>query len=118
MSGQEAGEVNLIWMLMSPQEHRRLFSMTGPLIETLAHGRIMVIDELDSRLHTALTREIIKLFNSRETNPNHAQLIFTTQDTNLLDNTLFRHDQIWFVEKDSKGASRLYSLAAVQGHTQ
>ncbi len=45
------------------------------------------------------------------TNPRNAQLIFTTHDTNLLNASLFRRDQIWFTQKDSFGASELYSLA-------
>ncbi len=53
---------------------------------------------------------MIRLFNSRETNPKKAQLVFTTHDTNLLDRNLFRRDQIWFTEKDSYGAAHLYSL--------
>jgi AAA15 family ATPase/GTPase len=84
--------------------------MSGPLLETLQDGDVLVVDELDARLHPLMTREIISLFNHKTTNPNGAQLIFNTQDTNLLDNTLFRRDQLWFVEKDRQGASHLYSL--------
>jgi hypothetical protein len=109
--GREAGLVEFDLDVDESSGTRKLFAMAAPLMETLARGNIMVVDELDSRLHTALTREIVKLFNSNETNPNGAQLIFTVQDTNLLDNSLFRRDQIWFIEKDSRGASQLYSLA-------
>jgi uncharacterized protein len=56
----------------------------------------------------------VQLFNSNESNSNNAQLIFTTHDTNLLDNKLFRRDQIWFVEKDKFSATKLYSLAEFQ----
>jgi hypothetical protein len=90
---------------------RKLFSMAGPLMKALDEGQLLVIDELDARLHPLMTREIIALFNSRQTNPQHAQLIFTTQDTNLLDNRLLRRDQIWFTEKNRQGATQLYSLA-------
>lgn len=90
---------------------QKLFAMSGPLIRTLQSGYVLVVDELDARLHPLMTREIISLFNNRESNPNGAQLIFSSQDTNLLDNTLFRRDQIWFLEKDQQGASHLYSLA-------
>lgn len=90
---------------------KKLFALAGPVTLALKAGEVLVIDELDARLHPVMTREIVSLFNSRETNPNHAQLIFTTQDTNLLDNSLFRRDQIWFTEKDRFGASHLYSLA-------
>lgn len=71
---------------------------------------ILVIDELDVRLHPFITRFIIQLFHSKQTNPKNAQLIFATHDTNLLTNKLFRRDQIWFTEKDQYGATDLYSL--------
>lgn len=90
---------------------QKLFAMSGPLLDTLQKGKVLVVDELDARLHPLMTREIISLFNNKATNPHGAQLIFNTQDTNLLDNTLLRRDQIWFVEKDPQGASHLYSLA-------
>ena len=44
-------------------------------------------------------------------NTKGAQLIFTTHDAMLLDLNFFRRDQIWFTQKDSFGASELYSLA-------
>jgi len=88
----------------------KLFSLLGPVIESLLNGHVLVIDELDSRLHPLLTNFIIKLFNSCEHNIHNAQLIFNTHDTNLLSNKVFRRDQIWFTEKDKYGASDLYSL--------
>jgi len=80
-------------------------------LDNLHTGNQLVIDEFDARLHPLITREIIRLFNSTETNPRHAQLIFMTHDTNLLDKDFLRRDQIWFTEKDRFGASHLYSLA-------
>ena len=88
----------------------KLFALVGLLLDTLRTGKILFIDELDARLHPLITRELICLFNSNETNPHNAQLIFTTHDTNLLSSKTFRKDQIWFTEKDNKGATDLYSL--------
>ena len=88
----------------------KLFALAGILLDTLRTGKILLIDELDARLHPLITRELICLFNSNETNPQHAQLIFTTHDTNLLSSKTFRKDQIWFTEKDNKGATDFYSL--------
>ena len=90
---------------------QKLFALAGMLVKTLAEGGIFVVDALDSRLHPMMTRSLVSLFCSRETNPKGAQLVFTTQNTNMLDNTLLRRDQIWFTEKDRQGASHLYSLA-------
>jgi len=89
---------------------QKLLALSAPIIETLIKGEILVIDELDNSLHTELAQEIVKLFNSKESNPNNAQLIFTTHDTNLLNQKLFRRDQIWFTQKDIYGVSELYSL--------
>jgi len=88
----------------------KLFALAGLLLDTLRTGKILLIDELDARLHPLITRELICLFNSNETNPHNAQLIFTTHDTNLLTSKTLRKDQIWFTEKDNKGATDLYSL--------
>lgn len=90
---------------------RKLFSFAWPIVNTLKNGKILIVDELDARLHPLLTCAIINLFNSPATNPKHGQLIFTTHDTNLLSDKLFRRDQIWFTEKDRRGATHLYSLA-------
>lgn len=88
----------------------KIFALAGPVVDTLKNGRVLVVDELDARLHPLITLAIISLFNSNETNKKNAQLIFTTHDTNLLSNKLFRRDQIWFTEKNSEGATDLYSL--------
>lgn len=110
-AGQAAGMQRFDLDRHESQGTRKLFGLAGPLIETLTRGEVLVIDEMDARLHPLLTRELIALFNSRPSNSRHAQLIFTTHDTSLLDKSLFRRDQIWFVEKDRQGASTLYSLA-------
>ncbi|MYC96166.1 MAG: ATP-binding protein [Caldilineaceae bacterium SB0661_bin_32] len=92
------------------QGTQKLFALSGPLLDTLEKGKVLFVDELDARLHPLLTREIVNLFNDPDWNTNHAQLIFVTQDTNLLSHQLLRRDQIWFTEKDHYGASHLYSL--------
>jgi uncharacterized protein len=89
---------------------KKLIFLAGPLMDTLKHGKVLFIDEFDARLHPLITHEIIRLFNSRLTNPHNSQLIFVTHDTNLLSKKLFRRDQIWFAEKDRVGATHLHSL--------
>ncbi|RLD05204.1 MAG: ATP-binding protein [Chloroflexi bacterium] len=93
---------------------QKLFFLAGPILHTLQNGRVLIIDEMEARLHPLITLTIIKLFNSLKTNPKRAQLVFTTHDTNLLSNKIFRRDQIWFVEKDNRGCSHLYSLAELK----
>ena len=87
-------------------------ALAGPIVDALAHGGILVIDEFDARLHTLLAKQLVELFQEPSTNPHDAQLVFTSHDTNLLTRTLLRRDQLWFVEKSHKThASDLYSLA-------
>jgi len=89
---------------------QRLYGLIAPVLECLREGRVLVVDELDSSLHTLLVRRLITMFQTPELNPLGAQLIFSTHDTSLLDNTLFRRDQIWFTEKDANHVTRLYPL--------
>lgn len=93
---------------------QKLFYLAGPVLETLLNGGVLVIDEMEARLHPLIARAIIQKFNALETNPRRAQLVFTTHDTNLLSNKAFRRDQIWFIEKDRMGCSHLYSLAELK----
>lgn len=93
----------------------KLLAMGGLILEALANGQVLIIDELDKSLHPKLTRALINIFHSKTTNPNNAQLIFATHDVSLLDNTLFRRDQIWFSEKEYEGYSHYYSVSDISG---
>lgn len=88
---------------------KKFIYLLGPWYDTIVNGKVLFIDELDSRLHTLLTRKLIEYFASQTGST--GQFLFALHDTNLLDRDLFRRDQIWFVEKDQYGASDLYSLA-------
>ena len=90
---------------------RILIDSAGAWLNVLNNGEVILYDELDTSLHPLMTRFLIRLFHSVTTNPNNAQLIFTTHDTSLLDSDLFRRDQVWFVEKDDKSASHVYPLS-------
>jgi uncharacterized protein len=91
---------------------RNLLFLAGPVLDILSKGLTLVVDELDTSLHTLLVRELVQLFHRPEINTGGAQLIFTTHDTSLLDAPdMFRRDQVWFVEKDRDQASDLTSLS-------
>ncbi|WP_419306805.1 AAA family ATPase [Acinetobacter guillouiae] len=66
-----------------------------------------IVDELDRSLHPNLTFNFIKYFLNQDQN---SQLIVTTHEDRILDLNILRRDEIWFVEKDENGSSRLYSL--------
>jgi len=88
----------------------KIIDLSGPIFDTLKLGKLLIIDELDAKLHPLITMRIVEIFHNPESNPNNAQLIFATHDTNLLGETLFRRDQIWFTEKDEQEQTDLYSL--------
>lgn len=92
----------------------KIFNLSGPILEALAFGYILVIDELDSKMHPLISWRLVEMFNNPQENPNSAQLIFTTHDTNLLSRNVFRRDQIWFTEKDSMERTTLYTMMKAQ----
>ncbi|MEW5757231.1 MAG: ATP-binding protein [Pseudomonadota bacterium] len=90
---------------------RNLLFLSGPILDILNKGLTLVVDELDTSLHTLLVQALVRLFHRPEVNTGGAQLIFTTHDTSLLDAYgLFRRDQIWFVEKKKDQSSELFAL--------
>ena len=89
------------------------FKLICAVKKILDEGTLFVVDDMDSHLHPLLTKHLVSLFNSVEFNPNGAQLIFTSHNTNLLDLDVLRRDQIWFTEKDElTAATDLFSLQA------
>ena len=94
---------------------KKIATLSPILIDVLANGHVLAIDEFDSRLHPNLTHKIVSLFNSPQTNPHNAQLIFVTHDTTLLKPDKLRRDQICFVEKDRYGSSTILDLVEFKG---
>ena len=89
---------------------QKLFSFAGPWLNVLETGRVLFIDELHDNLHPKLVRFLVDLFQNPKTNTKNAQLIFTTHETSILNQDVFRRDQIWFCEKDKTQATSLYPL--------
>jgi AAA15 family ATPase/GTPase len=85
---------------------KRLFDFI-PLISKFSDDYTILIDEFDRSLHPKLTKVFFELFYKTS---NKTQIITTTHESNLLDLELIRRDEIWFVEKDKYGASKLFSL--------
>jgi len=94
---------------------KKFLAIGSLILDTLDKGGVIVIDELDKGLHPLLTKLLINIFNSKHNNPNNAQLVFATHDSTLLDNEIFRRDQICFVDKEYEGASYLYKLSDIKG---
>lgn len=89
------------------------FGLIGPVLHVLRQGSVLLADELDASLHPALVAALVRLFQSKRSNPKRAQLIFNSHDVALMgtseDQPLGR-DQIWFTEKDDGGGTHLYPL--------
>ena len=88
---------------------QKITELLGLIFITLSSGRLLVIDELDAKLHPLLTRAIIQLFTFPKINQHGAHLVFTTHDTNQLHLDYVRRDEIWFTEKSPVEATKLYS---------
>lgn len=89
---------------------QKLFSVLPYVIIALNEGRLMIVDELDAKLHPKLLRYIICLFKNPDINRNGAQLLFTSHDLTTMSNTVFRRDEIWFAALNEKRESEIYSL--------
>lgn len=88
----------------------QFFELLGPIIMTLVKGGVLFVDELETSLHTHLVEFLISRFNNKDINIYDAQLVFTTHNTTLLKQDIFRRDQIWFTQKNEKQSTELYSL--------
>lgn len=108
--GKVVRDEKFLESVMESEGSKKMIEISGPIFDTLLNGKILMIDELDAKLHPILTRHIVKLFMNPEVNRKGSQLIFNTHDTNLLNVQYFRRDQIWFTEKDRHDSTDLYSL--------
>lgn len=85
---------------------KTLFRMMLSMMDIIRSGRLLLIDEIDTSLHTQLVEFIIGMFNGSE----RAQLVYTSHNTHLLNTDFQRRDQVYFVNKREDGSSDLYSL--------
>lgn len=108
--GEVVGQVEFDLLNDESQGTRKFVALSGPVTRALEEGSVLVIDELEARLHPKLTQALVDLFQS-PVNQKNAQLICATHDVTLLEPERFRRDQIWFCEKGDDGATRLFSLA-------
>ena len=89
---------------------KKLFGLLPFIATSLIEGNVLVIDELDAKIHPILLKHIINMFTDLNVNKNNAQLIFTSHDLSTMNSDVFRRDEIWFVAKGNAENSELYSL--------
>ncbi|EAK3996777.1 ATP-binding protein, partial [Campylobacter coli] len=109
-TNQQGKQVLFDMLALESQGTRKFFGLIGPWIEALSQGYTIVVDELNTHLHPLMTKFLVNLFHNEDLNKSNAQLIFTTHDTSILNQDVFRRDQIWFCEKQNK-ATKLYPLS-------
>ena len=93
---------------------RRLLEYLPMFRDLVSSDVTYCIDEVERSIHPLLIKEIIKKFSHDDNT--RGQLIFTTHESNLLDQEIFRQDEIWFIEKDKQGCTDLYSLCDFKEH--
>ena len=74
-------------------------------------GKVYLIDEIDRRLHTQLTRKLLELYLENCSAETRSQLLFTTHDVQLMEQSLLRRDEMWVTERSSAGGSTLYAFS-------
>lgn len=87
---------------------KRLFDLIDMLMNK-EEDMIFVVDELERSLHPKLTEHFLKLFMDVHSNDKD-QLLFTTHEDTIMDQELFRRDEIWFIKRDNRNSSKIYSL--------
>lgn len=109
------GRVGVLGLGDESDGTKRLLNLLPALYDIMKNSRVCIIDEIDRSLHAILTRSVLRIFLSQIS---RGQLILTTHESSLLDAEIFRRDEIWFAEKDTKGMTRLYSLNDYKKRTQ
>lgn len=96
------------------QGTKKLFSVIPNIIDSLVVGGLMIIDELDAKLHPKLLKNIIGIYKDRDLNSKGGQLVFSSHDLTTMNNKIFRRDEIWFACKNEEESSEIYSLYEIR----
>jgi len=90
---------------------QKALHLSGPVLWALTNGGVLIIDEIEAKMHPLMTLNTIETFLNKDSNPHGAQLVFATHDTNLLTYADLRRDQITFAEKNAWEGTELYALS-------
>lgn len=93
---------------------KKVIAALPVILLALQEGRLVIVDELDAKLHPKLLRYVVFLFKNRNINTKGAQLLFTSHDMTTMKNTVFRRDEIWFAAANEKHESEIYSLYEIR----
>jgi len=112
LSGDLTGK-RVVWPMEERESEgtKKAFHFSGPVLYTLVNGGVLIVDEIEAKMHPLITLNTIKLFLGKKTNPKNAQIIFATHDTNILHYAKLRRDQINFVEKNHWESTEIFALS-------
>jgi hypothetical protein len=109
----QAGEDFTLLPHMESRGTQIMLARLADLVAVLRSGRLLLIDELDTSLHPDLCAALVELFTNPATNPNGAQLLFSTHDRGLLRS--LRTDEVLLVDKDRTGCSHVAAASDYRG---
>ena len=92
---------------------KRLFHLLPQISLALGGGVPAVFDEVEGDLHVDIACEMLGWFRSRDTNPRDAQLFVSSHNVGLLDD--LEKEELFIVEKDGGGATRVHGAQDVHG---
>lgn len=93
---------------------KKLFAIMPIFLHALQEGRLVIVDELDAKLHPKLLKYIIMLFSNQTINKKGSQILFTSHDLCTMKNDVFRRDEIWFASLNNHRASTIFALSDVK----
>jgi hypothetical protein len=107
------GKMGTTYFSLRRESHgtQKVLELFPTLMDALDNGRPIVIDELDTMLHPLIFKKIVALFNDKDTNPFHAQLIFASHNTEVMNREDLRRDEIHIIEKSEDGVSNIFRLS-------
>ena len=89
---------------------QKVLALAGPWADALEQGHVVVVDDLPDNLHPMLVRHLVERFHDAALDSN-AQLVFSSHDTSILSQDVFRRDQIWFCERNARHETQLVPLS-------
>lgn len=92
----------------------RLLDFLPAFRDVVLKPKVYIVDELERSMHPIMAKELVTKFSHDKATK--GQLIFTTHESNLLDQDIFRQDEIWFAEKGPARSTDLYSLSDFKEH--
>jgi AAA15 family ATPase/GTPase len=102
------GRIEHLPMQYESSGTKQLFVLLKTILLVLNNGGVAILDEFDVNLHPEMVMSLFELFIQPETNPNNAQILFSTHSHRVL-SRLDKY-QIVLVEKNNKGVSESWRL--------